>query len=1021
MTLVPSLLQAIIRLDGEAVVMHVGDRPYVVTPTGQVDLATRGLTFEAVTGIVNQLLPPDSQRALDEFGAAQHELPAMPEFPGEYFTIVAARGGDDVWAEIRRRQVAAEDRLSGDVFGSTAIPSTPQVPASTIPSAPAPVSAIPVSNVSNAAGTTSAKDDALSLPDASQLWPASTTASVSDQLAATDTDVAFDETSGSLTIETAAPMRQHLPSEASPGFDDDLSLPDVDQLWPESQPPSAHLEMSAPPAAHASVESATDSEWQPLTPVLSPVHQHPAPELIETAVPEIHTSAPETAPLSEPVLHESEPSVVQAIEMVAPLGDVPPAIGGREAPEVSEIPELTAEWESPHLVSEAPAPTPVAETPSFTLEPYDPSLTPEPTEDVDSTPFGAFGAFEAAAFDQPALPLITEAAEAFARLAETPAPAVEVAHPPALVSAPQPSTVVVEASEPPVLEAPAPVAHAPAPLVVEPPAAVVHQTAPPAVTEASPEPEVFSPVVERPAARVAAAAVVAPAPVVETPAPAPVAHIEMPVSAPAAPTPVEDTPVSISRKTEPVPVPDVPTPVSETPAQAPAWQATLPTPVRDVPSSAWEASSKLGELPPAAAWQPPPPMREPLSTPDWQTPPPPRAQNGMAGPDMAAVLPLARNSIRPDVPPPLAAQALSNLDQLLRLAAARGASMLYLSSASRPSVRVDGEIYTLDGAPILGPNDVESLLLTLMPERNAEALRTGVASEWIAELPEVGRVRCLSFRDHRGPGGVFRMMPVRAITAEQLGLSREIQALGIEPEGLVLVAGPRASGKRTLISAFVDLINRTRRDHIISIESEINVVHERNGSLISQREVRGGADELYTAARGALREDPDVLVLEEVRTAALMNLALEAAASGHLVIGGFPAHNASGAVDRIIDLYPPEYRRQVQISLAQNLRGVVSQVLLRKRGGGRLAAREVLLNTPAVASVLAEGRTSQLPLAIEGGRKVGMMPLNDALVGYVQSGAVDVQEAYRRSADRAGFLALLKRQGVDTSAVERLA
>jgi twitching motility protein PilT len=390
-------------------------------------------------------------------------------------------------------------------------------------------------------------------------------------------------------------------------------------------------------------------------------------------------------------------------------------------------------------------------------------------------------------------------------------------------------------------------------------------------------------------------------------------------------------------------------------------------------------------------------------------------------PPPAVVLPMARSPIRPDVPPPLAEQALSGLDRLLRLAAARGASALYLSSAARPSVRVDGDIQSIEGAPVLGPNDVESLLLTLMPERNAEALRTGVASEWICDVADVGRVRCLTFRDHRGPGGVFRMMPVRAVTAEQLGLSREIQSLAIEPEGLVLVAGPRSSGKRTLMSALVDLINRARRDHVITIESEINVVHERNSSFVSQREARGGNDEVLAIARAALREDPDVLVLEEVRTAALINVALDAAASGHLVIGGFPAHNASGAIDRIIDLYPPEYRRQVQLSLAQNLRGVVAQVLLRKTGGGRLAAREVLLNTPAVASVLAEGKTSQLPIAIEGGRKHGMVPLNDALVWFVESGAVDPREAYRRASDRAGFLALLKRQGVDTSFVERLA
>ncbi len=277
----------------------------------------------------------------------------------------------------------------------------------------------------------------------------------------------------------------------------------------------------------------------------------------------------------------------------------------------------------------------------------------------------------------------------------------------------------------------------------------------------------------------------------------------------------------------------------------------------------------------------------------------------------------------------------------------------------------------------------------------------------------------MSFRDHRGTGGVFRMMPVRAVTAEQLGLSREIQSLAIEPEGLVLVAGPRSSGKRTLLSALVDLINRVRRDHVITIEKEINVVHERIGSFISQREVHGGSDELLVVARAALREDPDVLVLEELRSAAVMNLALDAASSGQLVIGGLPAPDAAGAIDRIIDLYPPEYRRQVQLSLAQNLRGVVSQVLLRKTGGGRLAAREVLMNTPAVRSILAEGKTSQLPLAIEGGRAHGMVPLNDWLVGYVQSGAVDVREAYRRAVDRAGFLALLKRQGLDTSAIER--
>ena len=386
----------------------------------------------------------------------------------------------------------------------------------------------------------------------------------------------------------------------------------------------------------------------------------------------------------------------------------------------------------------------------------------------------------------------------------------------------------------------------------------------------------------------------------------------------------------------------------------------------------------------------------------------------------AIVLPLLRTPLKAEAPPPLAGGTLSGLDRLLRLAAARGASTLYLVSDAKPSIRIDGEVRTLDGAGVLGPNEVESLLLTLMPERSAEALRNGVSGEWVAEFADLGRVRCLGFRDHRGPGGVFRIMPQRAITTEQLGLSREVQALASENEGLIVVAGPRLSGKRTLMSAFVDHINRTRHAHIITIERDINIVHDNVRSMVSQREARD-TDNVADAVRSALREDPDVLVIEDVRTAQLVELTLEASGSGRLVICGYPASSAAAAIDGIIDLSPPSGRRGVQLSLAQHLRGVVAQVLLKKSGGGRLAARELLLNTPAVSSLLAEGKTSQLPLAIEGGRKHGMVPLNDALGGFAQSGAVDVREAYRCSADRPGLLALLQRQGIDVSAVERLA
>ena len=411
------------------------------------------------------------------------------------------------------------------------------------------------------------------------------------------------------------------------------------------------------------------------------------------------------------------------------------------------------------------------------------------------------------------------------------------------------------------------------------------------------------------------------------------------------------------------------------------------------------------------------------------TPPPPEAMSELqeqgpsqAEPNQAVVLPLSRNSVRQDAPPrPAPPARIAGLDRLLRLAAARGANTLFLMSNGRPSVRVDGEIIPLDGEPVLTASEVESLLLDMAPERNREALRNGVGTEWMSEVTDVGRFRCQSFRDHRGPGGIFRMIAARPTSVEQLGLSREIQALCAETEGLVLVAGPRASGKSTLITAFVDLINRTRNDYVITVESQIACAHESRGCLISQREVRGNGEELSAAVRAALRENPDVLVIEDLRSPKVIALALEAMESGHLVIGAMSAHTTTTAIGRIVDQFPPERREHVQWMLAEGLRGVVSQVLLKKSGGGRVAAREVLLNTSAIASLIAEGRISQLPLALDSGRKHGMVPLNDALAGFVQNGVVDVKDAYRKAFERQAFLAVLRREGVDTSFVERLA
>jgi twitching motility protein PilT len=826
-SLVPSLLQAIVHVDGEALVMHAGDKPYVVSPTGQVDLATRGLALDAVNGIVNQLLPQELQQALDEFGAVQHELAPLAEFPGEHFTIVAARGGDDVWVEIRRRRIPDDDRVPEELFNSADVTTV----------APYPVYA--------SAGSPSLSRPVEPLPDSLEVG---------------DIGIGPEEPSYSEVPSLEAPYQD------SVEVDVDLDVADLPLKQPELPPPS-------PRESQAAIERRIEEA------VVSPP---PLPQPIAVPPPVAFVPPPPVAVAPPP------PPVVAPIAVVAP----PPVA-------VAPPPVVAA---PPPVVAEPPAPVAIVPPPMAAVPP--PVVVPAFVETVT------------APVAEP------ERAESYVE------PHVSHAAPVAEVSESTPAVAEVE-----IAESPRPVFSAPT--VVPMPVAAANP---------SPGPAAVSTPTERPVAPPAAASMPAPPP-------------------------------------PPAVVPEPP----RTPVPAP------------VVASA------------------PEPAAEPSPAPSVVDIAPPPAQP-------AVVLPLARNPIRAEQPwPPVGDARTSGLDRLLRLSAARGASTMYLSSDSRPGVRVDGELQTLEGEPVLTARDVESLLLTLMPERNHEALRTGAATEWILDIEDVGRVRCMSFRDHRGPGGVFRLMPTRSVSVDQLGLPRVVQGLAIEPEGLVLVAGPRSSGKRTLISAFVDFINRTRRDHVITIEREINIVHERGSSFISQREVRGNDEDLLAAARAALREDPDVLVIEDLRSAGLMTVALEASASGHLVVGGFSAHTATATVDRIIDLYSPDHRRQVQLGLADSLRGIVVQVLLRKSGGGRVAAREVLLNTPAVSSVIAEGKTSQLPMAIEGGRRYGMVPLNDALVGLVQQGVVDGRDAYRYASDRQGLLAAFKHQGLDTSFVERLA
>ncbi len=413
------------------------------------------------------------------------------------------------------------------------------------------------------------------------------------------------------------------------------------------------------------------------------------------------------------------------------------------------------------------------------------------------------------------------------------------------------------------------------------------------------------------------------------------------------------------------------------------------------------------------------------AAPSQETPEPMhQAEAGLEPEDDArqgVVVPLARSPIRPEpVSVPFTPSEDAALMRTLRVAAARGASTVYIVAQSKPMIRIDGEIGPLESEPTLTAADVDRLVMELAPPRRRDALQNGPV-EWLCDVPEIGRVRCMTFRDHRGPGVLFRMFPPRAISADQLGLTPEVQALCQQSDGLVLVTGARASGKSTLLNAFVDLINRTRSDHVVTIESQIGFVHESRRSFISQRESRGDADLAATFARAALREDPDVMMIEDLKSAELVSAALEAAESGRLVLASVPASSTIGALERLIEVFPADRRARARSSLATALRGVIAQVLLRRVTGGRIAAREILLNTPAVSQLVLEGKMFQLPVALDSGRRHGMVPLTDSLAAHVRDGTVQVAEAYRKALDRAALVALLKREGVDTSFAERLA
>ena len=363
------------------------------------------------------------------------------------------------------------------------------------------------------------------------------------------------------------------------------------------------------------------------------------------------------------------------------------------------------------------------------------------------------------------------------------------------------------------------------------------------------------------------------------------------------------------------------------------------------------------------------------------------------------------------LPAPRPSGGAPAINALFRRMCELGASDLHLSTSEKPMIRQHGDMVRFDDQPAFTAQAMRALLEPIMPPRNRTEFDEVHDTDFAYEITGLARFRANVFMDRKGPGAVFRVIPSDIITAEQLRLSQEVQNLCYLTKGLVLVTGPTGSGKSTTLCALVDLINRKRHDHVITIEDPIEFVHENKRCLINQREVGEHTGSFKRALRAALREDPDIILVGEMRDLETIAIAIETAETGHLVFGTLHTSTAASTVDRIIDQFPPDRQAQIRVMLSESLKGVISQTLCKKRGGGRVAAMETLLVTPAVSNLIREGKTFQIPSIMQTSRKVGMVLLNDALMELVQAKTVEPKEAYMKAIDKAGLAGAMKTTG----------
>jgi twitching motility protein PilT len=356
---------------------------------------------------------------------------------------------------------------------------------------------------------------------------------------------------------------------------------------------------------------------------------------------------------------------------------------------------------------------------------------------------------------------------------------------------------------------------------------------------------------------------------------------------------------------------------------------------------------------------------------------------------------------------------MAKIDAFFKLMHEQGASDLHLVSGQPPALRIMGDMERIK-YKVLENDELKAMLYEIASEAKIKQFEETGDIDFGYEIPGVARYRSNFFMQKNGCGAVFRQIPEEIMTAEQLGLPDVISKLASLPRGLVLITGPTGSGKSTTLAAIVDVANRTRKDHIITVEDPIEFVHQSQGCIVNHREVGIHTKSFSAALRGALREDPDIILVGEMRDLETISLAIEAASTGHLVFGTLHTMSAPKTIDRIIEVFPATEQAQIRSTLSDGIRAVISQVLFKRIDKKALCvALEILIATPAARNLIREGKTHQIPSVIQTGKKYGMMLLDDAIMELYEKGWISADDAYLKANDKGRFRNFIKNPPAD--------